>query len=132
MRETWAPHPDGDGVVYRATDPGWDDEGTGLRWKPSIYMPRESCRLLLEIDAVGAERVQDITAAEVLAEGVGAPYNHQAAAADDDVGGLPEIFSRRWDAMYEGGPFAWARNPWVWTVRFHVYRRPDIARRDAR
>lgn len=131
VRETWAPHPDGDGVVYRATDPGWDDEGTGLRWRPSIYMRRELCRLLLEIEAVTAERVQEITAAEALAEGVGAPYNHEAAAAGADVSGLPEIFFRRWNAMYADGPFAWERNPWVWVVRFRVHRRPEIPRRDA-
>lgn len=61
VKETWAEHPDGDGIIYRATDPGWDDSGSGLKWKSSMSMPRTASRLTLEILSVRVERVEAIS-----------------------------------------------------------------------
>lgn len=57
-RETWAEHPDSpqEWTIYRATDPGWDDAQTGLRWKSSTCMPRWACRLFLRVASVRVER----------------------------------------------------------------------------
>jgi len=90
----------------------------GLKWKPSIHMPRAACRLLLEITAVRVERLQAITAAQAEAEGVDAamcqqyletsPSRHECKAAA--VHGFAGLWADT------GGD--WAGNPWVWVVEF--------------
>jgi hypothetical protein len=111
VRETWAYErdetgcPDDTGILYRATDPGWDDEETGLRWRPSIFMPRAASRILLEITDVRVERLQEISDADALAEG----YDRSHA------------FPREWFALLcerIHGAGSWHANPWVWVVSF--------------
>ena len=110
VRETWAPEregtgcPDDTGTLYRATDPGWDDENTGLRWRPSIFMPRTASRILLEITHVRVQRLQDISEDDARAEGC-EPF----AYPRDRFHGL-------WDTIHGSG--AWHANPWVWALTF--------------
>lgn len=90
----------------------------GLKWRPSIHMPREACRILLEVTAVRVERLQAITPEQAEAEGVDgamcrqyletAPSRHECKAA------AIHGFSGLWNAT--GGD--WAANPWVWVVEF--------------
>jgi hypothetical protein len=110
VRETWAHErdgtgcPDDTGVLYRATDPGWDDEGTGLRWRPSIFMPRIASRILLEITDVRVQRLQEISEEDARAEGC-EPF----ACPRDRFQGL-------WDTIHGSG--AWHANPWAWAITF--------------
>ncbi len=85
-------------------------------WKPSIHMPRWASRILLEITAVRVERLQDITEAQALAEGIalhpGGGHHvedgkHHWASPIDSFAGLWSSVGGDWDA-----------NPWVWVVEF--------------
>jgi hypothetical protein len=112
VRETWAHErdgtgcPDDTGVLYRATDPGWDDEGTGLRWRPSIFMPRIASRILLEITDVRVQRLQEISDEDARAEG----YDRRSHAFPR------EWFALLWERIH--GPGSWDANPWVWAITF--------------
>jgi hypothetical protein len=111
VRETWANErdgtgcPDDTGILYRATDPGWDDEDTGLRWRPSIFMPRRASRITLEITDVRVQRLQDISDDDSRAEG----YDRSHAFPR-------EWFALLWESI--NGTGSWAANPWVWAITF--------------
>jgi hypothetical protein len=121
VRETWAPErdgtgcPDDTGILYRATDPGWDNEETGLRWRPSIHMPRAASRILLEITDVRVERLQNITPEDCRAEGHPAePWRSDNQEVHDDA--ACDWFSDLWIEI--NGLDSWNSNPWVWVVSF--------------
>lgn len=120
VRETWAPHPDEDGAVYRATDPGWDDNGTGLKWRPSIHMPRWASRITLEIAAVRVQRLHDISEADIRAEGVTPEAVKELCGLPDEI--HPEVLSPidQWRWGWEGinRVGSWDANPWLWCLSF--------------
>ena len=119
VRETWALHPDDGeaGVLWRATDPGWDAEGTGLKWRPSIFMPRWASRIELEVTGVRVERVQGISEADAQAEGVAAVQGDP----EDHVDPV-DRFAQVWDGINGKRGHGWDVNPWVWVVEFRVGR----------
>ncbi|MFA7943032.1 hypothetical protein ACEK06_11280 [Pseudomonas brenneri] len=127
LRGTGVEHrPDPDGPLQRyayAADcrPGsHSDEARkdfGLKYKPSIHMPRAACRILLEITDVRVERLQDITYEQAAAEGVHRGPLREWCASDE--GGACHkypvpAFRDLWQSV--GGN--WDANPWVWVVEF--------------
>lgn len=83
----------------------------GMTWKPSIFMPRWACRLELEIVDLRCERLQDITAADALAEGIDLPA--MPANGKDCV----NQFKILWDSI-NGKNHPWKSNPFVWVIVF--------------
>lgn len=83
-------------TIYRADGEMPGDE----RWQPSIHMPREASRLLLDVVNVRVERLHDISEADAIAEGC------------DSADGFREL----WRSI--NGDGAWDANPWVWVVVF--------------
>lgn len=103
----------GDYVMWYTDLVGGAPRSEGYHWRPSIHMPRWACRLFLEITDVRVERVQDISEADAVAEGM-EPF--------ESCPGTPEpkaAFAQAWDATYPG---SWERNDWVWVISF---RRTD-------
>jgi hypothetical protein len=97
-------------IAYAATDQnlvGCD------RWKPSIHMPRWASRITLEITAVRVERLQDISEADAMAEGV-------LIDGIGNPGGPMRVSQRAFKIFWQviNGPESWAANPWVWVVEF--------------
>ena len=108
-------------VAYRAdeTEGEWEnlkhDAGLGF-WKmrPSIHMPRWASRLTLTVTDVRVQRLQDISEADAMAEGVD-------AVTMDDVPRQAAMsrrsdFAALWNSLH--GPEAWDANPWVAAYTF--------------
>jgi len=126
-------------VVYSDVQPEDDMDffDEPKNWKPSIFMPRWSSRLLLEVTAVRVERVQDISEADARAEGLseitkdgrlfkyGIPDRDGLPGTDND--GWPwsewtadprQAFRKLWNSINAERGYGWDANPWVWVVEF--------------
>lgn len=147
VRESWALHErftDVGRVVYAATaNRSWteahQDFPIGLigdrkarpfqeGFKPSIHMPRWASRLTLTVTDVRAERLQDCSERDAIAEGLqvkGQGFMPSYRGADN-LPWRPEFprdaYADLWDKI--NGKGSWAANPWVWAVSFDVQARP--------
>jgi len=86
------------------------------RWRPSIHMPKWAAREWLKVTAVRAERVQDITPADIIKEGVNlykAGSIPQCMNTQERM--LREMYTNLWESVYPG---SWERNDWVWVTEF--------------
>lgn len=86
--------------------------------KPSIFMPREACRLFLKVTDVRAERLQDITEQDAIAEGISLhKYGYRDYLDWDSHHTDPkESFRSLWISI--NGKDSWDQNPWVWVYQF--------------
>ena len=134
VRETWMDlqgtgieHRNRDGKLqryaYRADSPpgSYSDEARkdyGLKWRPSIHMPRAASRITLEITGVRVERLQDISEADALAEGCAlecmTPTGDDSGSAIHGPGGYIAL----WESI--NGQGSWEANPWVWAIDFRA------------
>ncbi len=158
VRETWAPVDylvgseleDPVCVAFGADQTAWSYAGTPankprrldtygwpwdrVKWKPSNHMPRWASRITLEVVGVRVERVQDISQADILAEGVRVTCNaagrpcirvtgkHPPVAflRDWETATLEDILRAEWASLWSEtyGRDSWDANPWVWVVEF--------------
>lgn len=106
---------------YLAKDDG--DDGIAIRkdgteaspWMPSIHMPRQASRILVEIIDVWAHKIQEISEEYAKAEGA------LPEVADFSETNFPYklAFQRLWHTIHKStGPDGWAANPWVWVISF--------------
>jgi hypothetical protein len=116
VKETFT---EGEGVIYRAD---WNPEVSldGL-WKPSIFMPRRLSRITLEITAVRVERLQDITEADAVAEGIYFDHDFDGYVSDDEGrhyhgNSAVRSYEHLWQSINGAG--SWEANPFVWVLEF--------------
>lgn len=128
VRETWArnqvmplEHRAPGEFIY-----GAELNESGLRryaatWKPSIHMPRVSCRLMLEVTSVRVERLIAISETDAQAEGCD-PWEDLAGAQDvtvrERLHGYRRAYQHLWGQLH--GADSWRDNPWVWVIEFRV------------
>ena len=131
VRETWMPFteqgcPVG-ATIYRATDHPEPDGDSPLRWNPSIFMPMSASRITLEITAVRVERVQDISADDVQAEGIDVvaklPVFISPKKSMESLVALSKtiaqsLYKELWDSLNAKRGCGWDANPWVWVLSF--------------
>lgn len=91
------------------------------KMRPSIFMPRAACRILLEITDVRVERLQDISEEQARAEGITdggctSCGNNEPCGCDCPAPSAIDSFCHLWGEI--NGPHAWDANPWVWVVEF--------------
>lgn len=105
-------------IVYRAD--GQSVPGSEWAWKPRTlphrYMPKGLARIGLTVTDVRIERLQAITFADMLAEGV-----RRAA------GNLPgDAWRQLWNGLHDKDGERWADDPWLVALTFTVERNADV------
>lgn len=125
VREAWASRQEGPftfSVWYRSNG---KPNVLGVRWRPSIHLPRRFARLFLRVTAVRAERVNAISEEDARAEGVLPRFEVDVATF---VMGRPITsthvigFKHAWDSMHGAGAFA--SGAWVWAITFERMEAP--------
>lgn len=139
VREAWCPRSNGAIALervqrpfYRATDGiyGRVPKPSFWKWRPSIHMPRWASRITLEITSVRVERLNDISDADCMAEGLAeltkdGKLKKYDFLRDGEMGLRPwqkmgrspkEAFTFYWADTF--GEDAWCENPWVWVIEF--------------
>lgn len=125
-----------DGIEYRAD--GVDDDAPPLYdiipdgvdadsirsgWRPSIQMPRWASRLTLIVTDVRVQRVQDISEADAIAEGVWPGEQPPTVIGRVYSPTMPvHLFGALWDHLNASRGYGWDANPWVCAVSFQVHR----------
>jgi len=84
----------------------------GLKYVPSIFMPRRASRIALEITKVRVERLQEVTAGDCTKEGI--PYED----GDYITMRVFDKFHSLWDSLNAKRGYGWNFNPWVWVISF--------------
>ncbi len=96
--------------------------GPPSRWRPSIHMPRWASRITLEVTGVRVERLQAITEADAVAEGVeraaGGWRNYDATFRRESFPDPVVSYRSLWESI--NGPDSWRAEPWVWVVSFRA------------
>lgn len=152
VRETWqhtkvlnlAWDDENYGYVYKADGQPWDDYDW-WKWKPSIFMPKDACRLFLEVTNVRVERLQDISVKDIKSEGVkisvtpngNLVYNLTKKNAEisflndwgfnkDNKPTERDIWLAHWASLWSmvNGRESWENNPWVWVYDFKRIEKP--------
>lgn len=125
-------------VAYKADDrSGYAADAAKdykLRLHPSIHMPRWASRLWLEVTEVRVDRLQSISEADAIAEGVTRIWpegslsdsgsNHFTAAVPGWSINAPtarETYALLWQWLHTEPGQRWEDNPWVVAVSFAVH-----------
>jgi hypothetical protein len=126
IRETWAPGCMG-GYIYKAGHE-YAERLTELKqWKPSIHMLKEAARIFIEITAVKAERIQDITEEDARAEGLS--EKRLPGVVPEDCGAVLVSargkFHALWDKLNAKAGHGWEKNDWVFAYTFRRIEAED-------
>lgn len=102
-------------------------------WKSPFSMPEWASRIHLEITGIKAQRVQDITEEEAMAEGIEKPieercmlaYRDYSIKEEDNEGynwfrTAKESYASLWDSINAKKGFPWGVSPWVFAYTFKV------------
>ena len=138
VRETWTilPVTPGDnfrpsGVYYYKADGDMrPDRFRDNGWHPSIHMPKEAARIFLRVQDVHVERVQEITGAECVREGI--PQESLNDVVEEFTVGQ---FADLWDSTVKPSDralYGWDANPWVWVIDFERMSRDEALKEESK
>ena len=143
VRETWGvgtrPHPFHgwiDGFEYKADEiyldeyddlplypvDGYDfSKHNSGKWKPSIFMPREACRIKLEVTNIRVERLGDITEEDAMREGIRKKYfvdNGISSPESMEEFANQKYHTKGFKHLWQSINGNWNPDQWVWVIEF--------------
>ena len=118
VRETF--NHDGEKYIYAADLNELGVQKWAAQWKPSIHMPRNASRILLEITGVRVERLQDISECDAKAEGsyVCDYFGRRLLDQSSNQGCYKWGYRSIWESL--NGTGSWDLNPFVWVIEFKL------------
>jgi len=131
VRETWA----FDDITQKVSSENstifkadFLDNAKDQRWRSAMFMPRAASRIDLEITSIRVERLQDISEADAIAEGVNGDHVYGAVKTIENAKDMPYSsyvggYWYLWD-LINGKKHPWDSNPWVWVIEFKRVERP--------
>ena len=141
VRETWTilPGTPGDnfrpsGVYYYKADGDMrPDRFRDNGWHPSIHMPKEAARIFLrvqDVHDVHVERVQEITGAECVREGIPQESLKEVGEAFT-VGQFADLRDSTVKPS-DRALYGWDANPWVWVIDFERISRDEALKEESK
>lgn len=127
VREKWCENPNYKEFYYAAKRAPGVSAPYGLRWRPSIHMPKEAARIWLKVTDVRVERLQAMTLDDCLSEGVTVrpeAFNDPENAYLQARSGFITI----WDSTIKKADkcrYSWSADPWVWVIAFERCQKPE-------
>lgn len=112
--------PAGSPLYYEADCSDWQGRHSFIgKRRASRFMPRWASRITLEITEVRAQRVQDISDEDAIAEGTRDPTLRFLGGDLAQTAWLEsQVFRIIWDSINAQRGYAWEKNPWVWATTF--------------
>lgn len=98
-----------------------------VTWKPSIHMPKEAARIFLKVTNIRVERLNDITEADAIAEGVYKYYEDDGGFMNYLVSGARTCARVSFETLWSkiNGHESLKSNPWVWVIDFERVEKPE-------
>lgn len=105
-----------------------------IKWKPSLFMPKDACRLFIKIKSIRVEKLQDISEEDAISEGVLKdvefyPGDFKKEMIYRDYTGKTNgckdarsSYMTLWQKI--NGADSWDENPYVWTLEFEIIEKP--------
>lgn len=115
-RTAYSPDLDPDAAVPMQ-ESSWqprEEDLDGIRWQPSIHMPRWASRITLEVTEVRVQRLRDISEEDAEDEGTA----HWVAEQTTFYANARTGFAALWDSINAKRGHGWDANPWVWAITF--------------
>lgn len=108
--------PAGTPLLYTADGSGALPPENAGKYRPPMFMPRWASRITLEVTGVRVERLQDISEADAIAEGLTCRNGLYATSGEVWQIDPRKAYRDLWERLNGSG--SWNANPWVWVVEF--------------
>jgi len=106
-------------IIYKY-DTGPHPEG--VVWKPKLFMPEKYARYFIEITDLKVEHIQDISMADIIAEGFELSMKDMYLDAMNQKIKSKLQFIKKWNEI--NPEYSWDNNPWVWIYTFKLIDGP--------
>lgn len=129
VRETWCKNPNYDEYYFKTRESGIAPYG--LKWHPSIHMPKEAARIWLKVTDVRVERLQDMDWRDALDEGVNTQFPRDKTGEYIFDENPIDDFIELWNSTIKKSDidrYGWNASPWVWVIEFERCEKPACMR----